>query len=179
MTFWPILMAAVSLGVNVDWVVIPFLRIRGLSVSRILIIAIFMGMAEALYWYWFTGWLGKVIADSKPIKESINLGKQLGGDLKNDTYLKRKYLEKITNHFVKQYEWAINPDNWLVKMIKYGGYLAVVVLGFFIPGGRLGGVIFCRITKWRTGFLVLMVTDLGHLFYVVLGWNWLFSFFGL
>ena len=176
---WPILVAIVLGMLNVDWIIIPSLRVWGLSNIKVLMVALTVACTETFYWYWFWGWIGEKITELKAIHSTIDLGKDIVHELQQDRYFKSRYFHRILKHFLSQFEWATHPDNWIFRAVKYGGYGTLIFLGLLVPGGRVGGVICCRIFKWKIGFAVLMVADLSHVVYMVFGWNWLLSFLGL
>lgn len=181
MRFWPVFISlAMAFPLNVDFWVIPNLRIRGISGSNLFCIAAVLATMELFYWYWFWGWVGREIANLKKIRGTVELGKEIAKDLKNDPYVKNRYLRRFINHIVEQYEWATNPKNWLVRMLKGCGHGGMAVLGVepFVAGGRTLGVIFCRTFSWKAGLITLSIANVGHIFVVVWGWDKLFSLFG-
>ena len=124
--------------------------------------------------------MGREAVNLKKIRESVKLGREIAAELKNDYYIKNRYLNRIIDHVIWQYEWANDPKNRLIHFIKWGGHGAMLVLGVepVVAGGRTVGTIFCRIVSWRTGFVTLTIANIGHIAIVVWGWDKIFSFFG-
>lgn len=179
--FWPIFISLiVALPLNVDFSIIPNLRIQGVTGLKLFYIASILATAEMIYWYWFWGWIGREITNLRAIRPSVEFGKEITGQIKNDCYLKNRYFLRIQDHIIGQYDWATNPKNNIVRLIKWGGHGAMVILGVepVIAGGRLAGVIFCRAFSWRAGFITLSVANIGHIAFMVWGWSNLLSFFG-
>lgn len=178
---WPIfLLPVMAVPLNVDFWIIPNLRAQGVVGQKLFYIATILATVEMFYWYWFWGWVGREIANLKKIRETVEFGKEIANELKNDYYVNNKYLRRIINHVIKQYEWATDPNNWLVRLIKWGGHLSMIILGVepVMAGGRTVGVIFCRTCSWKAGFITLSVANVGHIGIVIWGWDKFFSFFG-
>lgn len=179
--FWPIFISmVVALPLNVDFSIIPNLRSQGVFGLKLFYASAVLATAEMFYWYWFWGWVGREIVGLRAIKPSVEFGKEITKELKNDCYVRNKYFHRIIGHVIKRYEWATSPGNWFVRLIKWGRHGAMIILGVepVIAGGRLAGIIFCRTFSWRSGFATLCVANIGHVALMVWGWNQLFSFFG-
>ena len=169
-----------ALPLNVDFWVIPNLRARGITGLNLFYISTFLATGEMLYWYWFWGWVGREAANLKKIRESVKLGREIAAELKNDYYIKNRYLGRIVDHVIWQYEWATNPESWPLRLIRWSQYASMVILGVepVVAGGRTVGGIYCRIKSWRIGLVILSIANIGHIAIVVWGWDKIFSFFG-
>ena len=170
---WP-LFAAVTVGsLNIDLVIIPLFLRRGLAGLKLFGIASILSTIELVFWYWFWGWLIKTTIGAKDVQESIKFSKQIGNELK-----KEGYIDRIKNFFLKKFYWAFNRRNMVIKAVKAGGVLSLILLGAWPePTTRFIGVVFCRTVKSRKGFCFLAVGNILHLAYIVDGWSFIFSLF--
>lgn len=177
---WPLVVAAaIAWPLNVSWSVVPNLIGWGiLNGFWLFVVAEVLANLELVYWWWFWGWLGRSIQKLRPIKETIAFGKETVVDLKKDNYVCGRYLDPIKNHFLKQYDWLTNPDNFAIKWLKWGGHGMMFFFGieFFIPGLRIAGTFFCRTAKkWKAGFATLLVGNFFHIAIMIWGWDFFFS----
>ncbi len=172
---WPLLIAVIIATVlNFDYFLAPILR-RGLGLScwSLLIVGMCLSVSEALYEYWFFGWLVNFIKEYGKIKETIRFGKKISRELERDGYI-----DRIVNYFKYNFDKAIDPDNKVVKAIKAGGWLTLFVAGLEpFPTGRTIGIILSRIAGSRKALYTVMIGNLIHVAIVVGVWELLFRIF--
>lgn len=180
---WPLLVAAIiAWPLNVTWFLVPNLRGWGvLDGWGLFILAEVLANLELPYWLWFWGWVGRNIQKLRPVKEVVKLSKETVNDLKKDHYVRQHYLDPIKNHFVGQYDWLTNPNNAVIRFLKWGGHAAMFGLGVepFVPGLRIAGTFFCRTTRSKTGFVALLIGNFIHVAIMIWGWDFLLSKLGL
>lgn len=179
--WWPLLVAAaITWPLNVSWAVMPSLLAWGVKGWTLLAIVEIMASLELTYWWWFFGWLGRSIQKLRPVKDVMDLGKEKIRDFKDDRYIRWRYLDPVKNHFLKQYDWLNDPDNAAMKWLKWGGHGMIFFFGIepFVPGLRIVGAFFCRLTNQKSGLITLLVGNFLHIVIMVSGWNWIFSLFG-
>lgn len=179
--WWPLLVATIiTWPLNVSWSVMPSLLAWGVRGWTLFVTVEVLAGFELMYWWWFFGWLGRSIQQLRPVKDVMDLGKEKINDLKNDYYIRWRYLDPIKNHFLKQYDWLNDPGNKAVKRLRWGGHGMIFLFGIepFIPGLRIVGAFFCRLTNQQSGFATLLVGNFFHVLMMVLGWNWIFSILG-
>jgi len=170
---WPFLPSIIVMFLNIDFVVIPFLKNKGLNIWELFFISSFLATLELGYWYWFWGWLIKTIKTVGPIKDSIAFGKEIGRDLK-----RQGLLERIKEFFLKKYSWATDHNNRVLKWIRRGGHISLILAGVMPePGTRTIGVIFCRTLKSKLGFVSLSFGNVLHIGYMVGLWEFIFRLF--
>jgi len=157
---WPFLMFFVSAWLNIDFIVIPFLRGREIFTGlNLFIIAGILGVCEITYWYWFLKWFGKFLISNKYIHEDIKFGQEIYIEIGAE--LKRKgYIDKITFYFVNKYNRALKRKNWIAKLLKGGGYFTIFLAGIAPwPFSRFIGIIFCRAASSRKALVALILGD--------------------
>lgn len=174
-----------------EWVVIPwfFIKILGLSGEALKFIAGIWATAEMYYWWWFSGWVILWSTKTDPVKKAINIGKEvidtgrkITPSLKN-TKIFKMIEDWIQDHLVDKFK----PENYkyrkLYKTILGLGYIASCVLLFCLgtiplPLFWIIGLVACRASNWRIGFLFLAMGNLFKNAYLfTLGWERIFSLF--
>lgn len=195
--YWPFLIAIFEIIFNIDWVVIPILVKRGmffdipvfpivwdlssiipaLSSFEVFFIAAILSALTTIVWYWFWGWLGKLIVEIVKKKEAIIEAFKLGQQIKSDPKA-MVYIKKSRNILVKTFNWATDKNNWYLRLLKSGGYLALLILSSLpISGPRIVATIFCR-TLPKKSLIVLISGDTIKTAIMVYGfWNFMFWFF--
>lgn len=169
---WPFLGAILLFIFNVDWVVAFFLNSFNLSFWNKFLILAPLANLELVGWYLFWRWFFKsFIPERKNIKETINFTKEVAQELKM-----RGYVDRIVEHFEKTFEWAVNPNQYLFKVVKAWGHLGMLFLGVepFVSGGRIVGVIFCATTGWKNGMVSLIIGNTAHVLITIGSWNLFF-----
>ena len=174
---WPLLLAPIVGFLNIDFIVIPLLKSRGLAGFHLIGSASFLATLELAFWYWFWGWIGKLLIHVKTISEDIEFSKEtIASDIK-----KNGSLNRLLNYFAKKYHWLTNNDHRAIRWIKRGGHVSLFAVGFFPePASRMIGVVFCRSLHWKMGFYSLALGNIFHILYIIGGWNlvfWLFNWF--
>lgn len=191
--YWPFLVAVILTALNVDGVVIPTLRLRWLSVIgfkivdlshiipelsllQIFICVVVVSIAGNVGWYWFWGWLGKLIFElvkkQKAVQEGIELGKEIQSAIQ--PVLKKRGLVNWAKKYLTEYfNWLTDEDNKYLKILKRGGYIAVFCMSASPePGGRVAATIFSRTFDSKKGLVSLLLGDTFKNFYMVFGfWN--------
>lgn len=169
---WPFLGAVLLTVFSIDWVVAPFLRSLFDSMWLLFVILVPFANAELLGWYCFWRWFyTSFLPGRKKVMETIELAKEIGSDLKHDGYI-----DRVVDHFEVSFNWAVNPDRWLLKTIKAWGHIGMLFLGLepFVAGGRLIGVVLCATIGWKSGLYSLMIGNCVHVLFVIGSWNFVF-----
>lgn len=173
MSKWPFLTAIVVLFLNVDFVVIPFLRSFHIPLFRLFVFASILATAELRYYFWFWHRLASYILHSQTGQDAEKLGLEIGGKLKE-----MGYVEKIKWQFKSQLHWALNGNHRVSRWIRNGGCAMLFVIGALPePGARTTAVIFCGVPKWEMGFFALALGNIIKTAYVVGGWDFIFRLF--
>lgn len=179
---WPIAVELIFLfPLNVSWIVVPVLRLCGVVGAPLFLTAVALATAGLLYGWWFWGWTGREIKGLLIVKETIDLGKEISGRLKEDSYIRKEYFDWIKRRVVGVYEKATNENNWLARLIKRNNYLALAIFILaeaFLPGARETGVILCRAVKWKRGFAVLLLLNALNMALTVWSWSYFISKLG-
>lgn len=197
--YWPVLIIAIEIILNTDWVVTPILIKRGvffnfpifpiswdlsqlipeLSNFQVFVLISFVSIATSLGWYWLWGWLARIIIETAKEKESVQEAMTLWN--KVVLVLKRGGLiELVKKWFISTFNWATNNDNWWLKYLKRGGFMALVVVSAIpVSGGRLVATIFCRSINSKKGLWFMILGETIKNAFIVYGfWNlvfWIFS----
>ena len=154
------------------------LRTQNMSQFRIFLLSFFILIVSDITWYWFWGWLGRLIVDiakeKESVKEAIKLGKQINSDPKV-----RVYIKKVRDWFIQTFDWATNEENEFLKYLRSGGYVALYFLSAApISGARVVATIFCRPLP-NKALIILILGDTTKTAIMIFGfWNlifWLFS----
>ena len=170
---WPLFCALLIILLNVDWIIIPFLKRAGVLGMPLLLIAWIMSTIELAFWYWFCGWLLNAAIHAKKVQDSIEFGKQITEELKGEGYI-----DRIKNFFIDKLNGALDGKNRITKILKTGGAFSLFLVGIIPePGSRFVGVVFCRIANSKWGFGILALGNIAHICYVVGGWSLIFSLF--
>ena len=191
--YWPLLIAAIVGALNIDAVIIPSLNLRWLSIlgfkivnlshiipelslAQIFILTVAVSIPGNIVWYWFWGWLGKLIFEwiksQRSVQEGIKLGKEIEFVIK--PVLKKKgFLDRIKDTLTEKFKWATDEDNKYLKRLKRGGYVALFLMSASPePGGRVVATIFSRSFDSKKGLVSLVLGDTFKNFYMVFGfWN--------
>lgn len=175
---WPFVMITIiSWPLNVSWSIVPSLRGWGvLTGFWLFVVAEIMAGSELTYWRWFWGWLGQSIQGLSRVKNEIEFGKKTVGDLKKDHYVHKLYFDPI----VRRYRQLANPDNVIIKLLRWGGYGMMFALAAqpLIPCSRIAGAFFCSVTKSKKNFAALLTGNFFYIIIVVWGWDKIFCFLG-
>ena len=169
---WPFFGAMLLFVCNVDWIVAPFLNSYSLSFWNKFFILAPLANLELVGWYSFWRWFFvSFLPRRKKIKETINFTKEVAQELKT-----RGYVDRVAEHFENTFEWAVNPNQHLFKIVKAWGHLGMLFLGFepFVAGGRVVGVIFCATTRWKNGLISLIIGNSIHVIITISSWDLLF-----
>lgn len=171
---WPFLGALILAVANVDWVLIPFVfpLIFDTFWSTAWAAQIVANI-EIFGWYKFWRWFFiKFLPKRRRVRETIDFTKELTQELKE-----RGYVALIVLYFEKQFEWAVNPNQWAFKALKAGSHFGMFFLGFepFSPGGRFVGVVFCVTTGWARGLYSLCLGNIIHVFISIGSWELIFK----
>ncbi len=193
--YWPLLVIAVEILLNTDYVVVPILMKRGiffnfpifsfnwdlrwllpeLSNFEVFIWISLISIPTSLGWYWLWGWIGKVIIktakEKEAVKEAVSLYRKIALALKRGGFV-----ELTKDWFVETFNWASSDDNRYLKYLKRGGYLALVIVSAIpISGGRLVATIFCRSINSRKGLWFMIMGETIKNAFIVYGfWNLIF-----
>lgn len=178
---WQYLVALVLIVMNVDWIVTPFLRNRGIAGWGLYWLVSLSGNLEIAIWFWWWLWfsgkalpviVARKIERDKYLQKAVERGKEISQELKHDGYL-----EIFLNYLQELFRWA--TTNNIFKKIKVGSYLLIFLLGVEPwPGGRTVGIIFCALARWYRGTAVLILGNFFHAAYIVLGWDYGWAIFG-
>lgn len=177
LNLWPFLMFFVSAWLNIDFVVIPFLRSREIFTGFNLFILVgALGIGEIMYWYWFLKWFGRFLINQKYIQEDVKFGQKICLEIGRD--LKQKgYIDQITYYFVNKYNHALRKKNWITKILKGGGYFAVFSAGIAPwPFSRFLGVMFCRTVNSKRALFILILGDIVKIGIEVGIWGLVFEY---
>ena len=148
-----------------------------LSLWQIFWIASILSATISTYFYWFLGWLfrqsknrAKKLAETEPlIEEGVELGKEI----------KKNYGAKLCDYYEKIVEWARSEDNKIVKRIKKGGLISILILSAIPePGTRTVATVCARSWNSRTALALVIVGETFKNIYVLGLWSlvfWLFS----
>lgn len=169
---WPFLSAMLLFVCNVDWVVAPLLNSYSFSFWNKFFILAPLANTELVGWYCFWRWFfTSFLPERKKIKETINFTKEVALELKTSGYA-----DRVVEHFESTFEWAVNPNRHLFKIVKAWGHFGMLFLGFepFIAGGRVVGVIFCATTGWKNGLISLIIGNSVHVIITISSWDLLF-----
>ncbi len=179
---WPVVVEIIFLWpLNVSWIVLPALRLRGVVGIQLFLIATALATAGLLYGWWFWGWLGMEIQKIKIVKEATNLGKETIADLRKDEYIKKNYLDRKKEKFISMYRKKVDSKGWLSRVFNKNGYLGIILFilaEIFVPGAREGGVILCRIGRWKRGFALLLLLNAVNMAGTVWAWSYFISRLG-
>src|SRR3989344_1182984 len=124
MWHWQYLLAVFLLAMNIDWLVIPFLRGNGIRGYLLFLLVWPLANLELIGWFYFWRWFGRIavpefvskkIKESEDIQEGINLGKAIKEELKN-----LGYLDRLKNLLLKFYFKATDSEKGFFKKIKRG-----------------------------------------------------------
>lgn len=173
---WQYLFGIFLIIFDVD-ILIPLFRLLKLSWLIIFFIAWPLAVLGLCVWWWFwREFKNKIfpemlavtkqqISDNQIAQEGISLGKKIWN----------QFNKLIINYFVKIYSNTTNENNRTIKKIKRWGHFSIFIMGISpLPATRTSAAIFCAITKWRSGFVVLLAGDIVHVASVVIGWKMLF-----
>lgn len=182
---WQYLVGFFLVFVNVD-VLIIFFRLCGFGWVNIFYLAWPIAILETCAWWWFWQRFKKKIfpeilaaakeklAKTKEAKEGIGLWKRIKTELENEE-LWHLFKRLVIEYFLKLYTNATDKNSKTIKSVKKWGHLGVLIMGILpLPGTRSSMAIFCAITKWRSGFAVLLISDTLHVASMILGWRALF-----
>ena len=134
---------------------------------------------ELFGWYKFWRWFfTSFLPERKKIRKTIDFTKEITEEITKELEQEKELKEegifsRIVNFFEDQFEWAIHPDRWLVKVMKAGGHSLMLFLGAepFVMGGRVAGVIFCATTGFKNGIYSLMIGNCFHVLISMGLWN--------
>lgn len=164
---------------------IPFLKLLEITWLAIFFITWPIAVLELCLWWWFWRWFEKVafpeIRDAAKNKITSDGAAQEGIDLWHDikNHLEELWFmfkELVISHFLKIYTTATDQENKTVKRVKRWGHFFVLILGAApVPTTRTIIAVVCSITKWRSGFTVLLIGDILHVASVIVGWKILFD----
>ena len=171
---WPIFLllcwVPVSYFLHVDYIFIPYFQSLKLFTNfQILILAGILGLIGLLVWY--IGWSNFSLLILQWIKEDINFGKKIAGELEAEGYI-----DQIKIHFSRRYYKLINPQNKAAKFIKAGGYTTMFIAGITPIGGlRSVGSSICGIMRWKRGLAVLAIGNFLKTASFVYAWSLVFT----
>lgn len=168
---------------NVD-ICVPFLKLLKISWIAVFFITWPIAIAELCMWWLFWQWFEKIaypeIRDAAKSRVTSNGAAQEGIDLWHDikNHLEELWFmfkELVISHFLKVYTTATDKENITITRIKKWGHIFVLLLGVApIPTTRTITAIICSVTKWRSGFAILLIGDILHVAGIILGWKMLF-----
>ncbi len=166
---WPIIPAVIITLFNIDWVVIPLLRSLGISIFKLLGIVYILSTVELKFWFWFWSWVAQILFQTRKVRESIEFGKEIGMELKE-----KGYADHVKDFLFKIIEGALDEKNKIVRFIKWGGSLSLIMIGASPESGsRVVGIIVCKMFGWKKGFYPLALGNLIHVTYMIVGWKYL------
>ncbi len=171
---WPILIEILVEILNIDLLVIPYLRSKDVLLLNIFLITATLGTIELCYRYWFIGWCANKFSQIPKIQKSLAFSKEISQELKRIGIFQR-----IKNFFIHTFFGGeLNKNSRIYKFIEWGGDFSLLILGS-IPDAtlRVAGTLFCRTTKSKKGFFFLAVGNIIHIALVLCVWNYFFSFF--
>lgn len=190
---WPIFLLACVYSLsyfNTDYMMIPALVKYGLSKGTILLIVGSFSFLDMLGGY--IGWSNFRGLVESWLKDEIHFLKKVRGEQKTKgfiewlkIYFSRKYLV-LLNDENNEYK-APAPKRWLFKhldgvlkwaiiAVKGGGYITMFLFGLSpIPGSRMVPDILCGTARWKSGFVVLAISNFLRIIAFVYGWGWFLS----
>lgn len=177
---WPLLATLTIVWPLNTWSVVGNLRGWGILTGwSLFMVSIAIANLELCYWWWFWGWLGRSIQKLRQVQKSVDFAKQLSHEAWRDPYVRWRYLERVKNHFIGLYDQVTDPRNWIIRCLRWGGHGMIFLMGIepFIPGARVAGVFFCRTTKSKSGFGVLLIANIIHVTIVIWSWEQVLVFF--
>ncbi len=171
---------------NVDWILMPTIRLLGINGWRLFIIISVLEILEMIVWYFFWKWFKRVTvlvefkeyakSDSR-VKDAIKLEEEIRAELK-ETGILDKTKDKIISFFFNTLSKYTDDNNRFIKKVKRGRNIAMLLLGLDpYPGGRTFGTIFCGSTGWKNGLYSLAVGNTLRVAYTIGIMNYLISLF--
>lgn len=179
---WPFIGAILLTIANGDWIITPLvMKAIDKFWVQFFILAGLLNL-ELILWYKFWHWFIKFfLTNRKKIRETIDFTREITKELKKE--LKDKeIIDRIIDYFEQNFEWAVHPDRWFIKLIKTGskifGHFLMFFLGIepFIQGGRFTGIIICVSIGFRSGLYSLIIGNCGHILINMGMWNLTFYF---
>lgn len=166
---WPLIPAAILCVLNIDWMVTPLLIRRFHLVDYYLLFVLsVLSTLELIFWYWFYGWVARMIIKINSIKKSIEFGIKIETELKEEGYITR-----IKNFFVEAFDGTRDEESLIFKTAKWGGGILMVAIGASPESGsRAIAMIFCRMVHWKRGFYLIAAGNLIHIYCIVKAWQY-------
>ena len=179
---WQYLTPLLMIASSMDMVIMPVLESFEISGWRLFWITSLVSTAKLYIWYFFWKWFRKMaipelvrhkLLQSGDIQEGLALGKEIERKLRGEGLAER--IAEYCHYLYKKYT---DEDSKLVKRIKRGGHLGMLMLGV-LPNSifRAAGVTCCATFGWHRGMYSLLIGNIGHIAYMVGVWDLIFSFF--
>ena len=169
---WPLIPAILVTYLNIDWVVTPYLIKRGVPLSELLPVEYILSTLELIFWFWFWSWVWnlfiKALIHTRIGQEDILLAKNFWETLKE-----KGVFACAKDFLFKMIDGALDEKNLIIRFIKWGGVFSLILIGASPESGsRVIGIIFCKMFRWKNGFYPLVLGNLIHITYIVLGWKY-------
>ncbi len=183
---WQYLIPLILTVSNVDWILMPIIRLAGINGWRLFIVISVLEIFELLLWYWFWEWFRKVAVliefkqyakNDKRIQDAIKLGEEIQAELKK-TGILDKTKDKVMSFFFNTLCKYTDENNRFIKRVKRGRNIAMLLLGLDpYPGGRTFGIIFCGSAGWKNGLYPLAIGNTLRVAYTIGIFNYIISIF--
>lgn len=171
--------AAVVLALNMEAIVIPFiLKPIGLSGLDLKIAAGVWATVEIIFWYWFSGWVGRWFKNLPKVQEAVEDAKGIKEEAE-----RRGILTYIKNWIWKHLLYDFSPDNYkqkkLFSFLFRVGYVIACLFMFFLgamPFFWIFALMVCRAKNWKIGFFALALGNLLKNVLFAHGWDYVWPF---
>jgi len=180
---WQYAGAIALYALNVDWIIMPKLKLLGLAGWWLFTITSILAVLELYLGYLFWNWFRRIAvqefarhaAQSEVVQEAIEMGSEIKKDLKKAD-LWDKIKNRIINYFFTTFKKSTDENSRFMKWLKRGGSIGMFICGINPePGTRTIGAIFCGTTGWRRGLYPLALGNILRVAYMVGLWDILFK----
>jgi len=183
---WPSLVAGIALFLNVDVVVMPLLTLFGVHGLLLFVLAVCAASAETGYWFWYSGWLARNLAQVDPIRQTARTFQREGfSDEFDELWIRiRSFVMDARDWFVEHATQQMEMDTPLKQEVLSGAlgmirsthiwmmYPLMIGLGT-MPGGWVFAIILCRVNRVPGAFPLFLAVNGIKAWVLGLAYLWL------